>query len=95
MHYWHAVFALLVAMAAAAVLTPVAARLARCIGALDKPRDRGLAIKETPTLGGLAIFGLVDDAHASAADLREDGIASREDICLRFHWDGRRRGRVH
>ncbi len=43
-------------MALAAVLTPLAARLARSIGALDKPRDRGLAIKETPTLGGLAIL---------------------------------------
>ena len=56
MRYWHAVFALLVAMALAAVLTPLASRLARSIGALDKPRDRGLAIKETPTLGGLAIL---------------------------------------
>jgi UDP-GlcNAc:undecaprenyl-phosphate GlcNAc-1-phosphate transferase len=56
MRYWHALFALLVAMAVAAVLTPLAARLARWIGALDKPRDRGLAIKETPRLGGLAIF---------------------------------------
>jgi UDP-GlcNAc:undecaprenyl-phosphate GlcNAc-1-phosphate transferase len=56
MRYWHAVFALLVAMALAAVLTPLVARLARAIGALDKPRDRGLAIKETPTLGGLAIL---------------------------------------
>ncbi|HEY3946245.1 MAG TPA: MraY family glycosyltransferase [Solirubrobacteraceae bacterium] len=43
-------------MVLAAVLTPLAARLARSIGALDKPRDRGLAIKETPTLGGLAIL---------------------------------------
>jgi UDP-GlcNAc:undecaprenyl-phosphate GlcNAc-1-phosphate transferase len=56
MRYWHALFALLVAMAMVAVLTPLAARLARWIGALDKPRDRGLAIKETPRLGGLAIF---------------------------------------
>jgi UDP-GlcNAc:undecaprenyl-phosphate GlcNAc-1-phosphate transferase len=56
MRYWHAVFALLVAMALAAVLTPLAARLARSIGALDKPRDRGLAVKVTPTLGGLAIL---------------------------------------
>jgi UDP-GlcNAc:undecaprenyl-phosphate GlcNAc-1-phosphate transferase len=56
MRYWHAVFALLVALALAAVLTPLAARLARSIGALDKPRDRGLATKETPTLGGLAIL---------------------------------------
>ncbi|MBV8941427.1 MAG: undecaprenyl/decaprenyl-phosphate alpha-N-acetylglucosaminyl 1-phosphate transferase [Solirubrobacterales bacterium] len=59
MRYWHALFALLVAMAVAAVLTPLAARLARWIGALDKPRDRGLAIKETPRLGGLAILAAV------------------------------------
>ncbi len=56
MRYWHALFALLVAMAMAAVLTPLAARLARWIGALDKPGGRGLAVKETPRLGGLAIF---------------------------------------
>ncbi|HTX47543.1 MAG TPA: MraY family glycosyltransferase [Solirubrobacteraceae bacterium] len=56
MRYWHAVFAFLVAMAIAAALTPLAARLARRIGAIDFPRARGLAQKPTPRLGGLAIL---------------------------------------
>ena len=38
-----AVLAFVVAMAVAAVLTPLAARLARRVGAVDMPRERGLA----------------------------------------------------
>jgi UDP-GlcNAc:undecaprenyl-phosphate GlcNAc-1-phosphate transferase len=56
MRYWDALFAFLVAMAVAALLTPVAARLARRLGAIAKPSDRGLARRETPLLGGLAIL---------------------------------------
>jgi UDP-GlcNAc:undecaprenyl-phosphate GlcNAc-1-phosphate transferase len=56
MRYWDAVFAFLVAMAVAALLTPLAARLARRIGAVAKPSERGLAQAETPELGGLAIL---------------------------------------
>ncbi len=56
MRYWDAVFAFVVAMAVAAVLTPLAARLARRVGAVDRPTDRGLAQGETPLLGGLAIL---------------------------------------
>ena len=59
MHYWHAVSAFLVATAVAAVLTPLAARLARRIGAIDFPRARGLSQKPTPKLGGLAILAAV------------------------------------
>jgi UDP-GlcNAc:undecaprenyl-phosphate/decaprenyl-phosphate GlcNAc-1-phosphate transferase len=59
MHYWHAVLAFLVAGAIAAALTPVAARLARAIGAVDVPRERGLAARATPLLGGLAILAAV------------------------------------
>ena len=51
-----AVFAALVAFAVAAALTPVAARFARRIGAVDELKDIGLAKKHTPLLGGLAIF---------------------------------------
>jgi UDP-GlcNAc:undecaprenyl-phosphate GlcNAc-1-phosphate transferase len=80
MRYWHALFALLVAMAVAAVLTPLAARLARWIGALDKPRDRGLAIKETPRLGGLAIFVAV--LLAGAIWLPESGQTPTRAILL-------------
>lgn len=44
-----------VAAAVTAALTPVSARLARRVGAIDEPRDRGLADRPTPRLGGLAI----------------------------------------
>ncbi len=56
MRYWDAVFAFLVALAVATLLTPLAARLARRVGAMAKPSERGLAEKETPELGGLAIL---------------------------------------
>ena len=52
-----AVLAALVAFAVAAVLTPLAARFARRIGAVDAVKERGLANEATPLLGGLAIFG--------------------------------------
>jgi UDP-GlcNAc:undecaprenyl-phosphate/decaprenyl-phosphate GlcNAc-1-phosphate transferase len=51
-----ALFAFLVAMAVAAVLTPLAARFARRIGAVSKVRERGLGKTPTPLLGGLAIL---------------------------------------
>jgi len=51
-----ALFAFVVAFALAAVLTPLVGRLARRIGAVDEPRERGLAFASTPLLGGLAIF---------------------------------------
>jgi UDP-GlcNAc:undecaprenyl-phosphate GlcNAc-1-phosphate transferase len=52
-----AVLAALVALAVATVLTPLAGRLARRIGAVDQQKDIGLAKEPTPLLGGLAIFG--------------------------------------
>jgi UDP-GlcNAc:undecaprenyl-phosphate GlcNAc-1-phosphate transferase len=59
MHYRDAVFAFLVAMALAAVLTPVAARLANRYGAIALPSERGLAERATPLWGGLAILAAV------------------------------------
>jgi UDP-GlcNAc:undecaprenyl-phosphate GlcNAc-1-phosphate transferase len=59
MPYWDAVLSFVVALAVSAALTPLAARLARRIGAVDVPRDRGLAWRETPLLGGLAILAAV------------------------------------
>jgi UDP-GlcNAc:undecaprenyl-phosphate GlcNAc-1-phosphate transferase len=56
MRYWDAVFAFLVATAAAALLTPLAARFARRIGAIDRASARGLGRGGTPLLGGLAIL---------------------------------------
>ncbi len=46
----------IVALALAAVLTPPVRLLAERIGALDRPEDRRVHQKPTPTAGGLAIF---------------------------------------
>ncbi len=51
-----AVYAFLVAMGLATVLTPLAGRLALRVGAVARPSERGLAERTTPVLGGLAIF---------------------------------------
>lgn len=51
-----AVFGFVAAAAVAAALTPLTARFARAVGAVDEPRERGLAARSTPLLGGLAIF---------------------------------------
>jgi len=64
MRYWDALFAFLVAMAIAAVLTPLAGRLARRVGAVVTPSERGLAERDTPALGGLAILAGVLVASA-------------------------------
>jgi UDP-GlcNAc:undecaprenyl-phosphate GlcNAc-1-phosphate transferase len=59
MRYWDAVLSFLVATAVAAAATPLAARLARRLGAVDLPKERGLSRRETPLLGGLAILAAV------------------------------------
>lgn len=64
MRYWDAVYAFLVATAVAALLTPLAARFARRVGAIAYPSSRGLAQKPTPLLGGLAILAGVMVAAA-------------------------------
>ena len=51
-----ALWALLVAGAAALVLTPLAARFAARVGAVATPRDRDLHDSPTPRMGGLAIL---------------------------------------
>jgi UDP-GlcNAc:undecaprenyl-phosphate GlcNAc-1-phosphate transferase len=51
-----ALYAFLVAATVTALLTPVTMRLAKVVGAIDWPRDRGLSQRATPLLGGLAIF---------------------------------------
>ncbi len=56
MHYWHALFAFLVATVVAALLTPLSSRLARRVGAVVMPSERGLAERPTPALGGVAIL---------------------------------------
>ncbi|MGO9889875.1 MAG: glycosyltransferase family 4 protein [Solirubrobacteraceae bacterium] len=64
MRYWDALFAFLVAMAIATILTPFAGKLARRVGAVVKPSERGLAERDTPALGGLAILAGVLIASA-------------------------------
>jgi UDP-GlcNAc:undecaprenyl-phosphate GlcNAc-1-phosphate transferase len=64
MTHLDAVFAFLVAMALAAMLTPAAGRLAVRVGAVAKPTERGLAERATPLLGGLAILVAVVVASA-------------------------------
>jgi UDP-GlcNAc:undecaprenyl-phosphate GlcNAc-1-phosphate transferase len=51
-----ALYAFLVAAAVSALLTPLTMRVARAVGAIDEPRERGLSESPTPLLGGLAIF---------------------------------------
>src|SRR5215207_389139 len=63
-----AVYAFLAAFAVAALLTPVTARLARRVGAVDQPKDRGLGRGSTPLLGGLAMLGGVLVASALFLD---------------------------
>ena len=57
--YGDAVLAFVVATAVAAILTPLAARLARRVGAISYPSARGLSDRATPELGGLAILAAV------------------------------------
>jgi UDP-GlcNAc:undecaprenyl-phosphate GlcNAc-1-phosphate transferase len=77
MPYWDAVYSFMVALAVSAAATPLAARLARRVRAVDVPRDRGLARKETPLLGGLAILlaVLVSGAIWLSPDLRLPHVA--------------------
>jgi UDP-GlcNAc:undecaprenyl-phosphate GlcNAc-1-phosphate transferase len=51
-----ALYAFAVAAVASALLTPLAARLAIRVGAVDEPRDRGLSDRPTPLFGGLAML---------------------------------------
>jgi len=51
-----AVFAFLTALAVSVAVTPLTARLARRLGAVDEPGEHGLAERSTPRLGGAAIL---------------------------------------
>src|SRR3954451_21892890 len=56
MSHIDALWGFLVAAVIAFATAPLAARLARSIGAIDMPRERGLNDQPTPSLGGLAIL---------------------------------------
>jgi UDP-GlcNAc:undecaprenyl-phosphate GlcNAc-1-phosphate transferase len=51
-----ALYAFVAAFAVAAVVTPLSAKLAVRVGAVDAPRERGLSAGGTPLLGGIGIF---------------------------------------
>src|SRR5918999_327030 len=53
---WDAVLAFVFAASAAWSLVPAAESIARRIGAIDEPKERGLHDVPTPKLGGLAIL---------------------------------------
>jgi UDP-GlcNAc:undecaprenyl-phosphate GlcNAc-1-phosphate transferase len=59
-----ALWAFLVALVVALAVTPLAARFARRVGAIDRPHARGLHDTPTPSLGGLAILAGVLAAGA-------------------------------
>jgi UDP-GlcNAc:undecaprenyl-phosphate GlcNAc-1-phosphate transferase len=67
-----AVYAFLAAFVVSALLTPLTARLARRVGAVDQPKERGLGLGSTPLLGGLAMLGGV--LVASALFLNFGGV---------------------
>jgi UDP-GlcNAc:undecaprenyl-phosphate GlcNAc-1-phosphate transferase len=67
-----AVYAFLAAFVVTALLTPLTARLARRVGAVDQPKERGLGAGSTPLLGGLAMLGGV--LVASALFLNFGGV---------------------
>ncbi len=54
-----AILGFVVAAVVAGLLTPLTARFAVRVGAVDRPRERGLSKKSTPLLGGLAILAAV------------------------------------
>ncbi|HYZ29051.1 MAG TPA: MraY family glycosyltransferase [Thermoleophilaceae bacterium] len=56
MSHIDALWGFLVAGVISFLMAPVVARLARSIGAIDMPRERGLSDAPTPRLGGLAIL---------------------------------------
>ena len=73
-----ALWAFLVAGAVAFALTPVAARLAVRIGAIDLPKERGLHDEPTPSLGGLAILaGVLAGGALPALEHRDQGDTRR------------------
>jgi UDP-GlcNAc:undecaprenyl-phosphate/decaprenyl-phosphate GlcNAc-1-phosphate transferase len=79
-----AVYACLVAAGVAAALTPLTMRFARRVGAIDQPRERGLSDRETPRLGGIAIFA----AAAVAGTIWLHDIPHRLGTQTLWNWGG-------
>jgi UDP-GlcNAc:undecaprenyl-phosphate GlcNAc-1-phosphate transferase len=77
MRHLDALLAFFVATAAAALLTPLAGRFARRVGAMAEPSEREGARGKTPQLGGLAIFAGVLLAAAIWMPEGRDGSVTR------------------
>ena len=69
-----AVYAFFCAFAVAAVLTPLTARLARRVGAVDHPKERGLGAGSTPLLGGVLVASALFLDFGGATSDRFKGI---------------------
>jgi UDP-GlcNAc:undecaprenyl-phosphate/decaprenyl-phosphate GlcNAc-1-phosphate transferase len=75
MSHIDALWGFLVAGLIAFATAPIAARLARSLGAIDTPRERGLHDKPTPRLGGLAMLaGVVVAAALFLPLFGDDGV---------------------
>jgi UDP-GlcNAc:undecaprenyl-phosphate GlcNAc-1-phosphate transferase len=73
MSHIDALWGFLVAGVISFAMAPLAARLARSIGAIDTPRERGLSDQPTPSLGGLAILAGIAVAGVLFLPLFGDG----------------------
>src|SRR5919197_1445549 len=69
-----AVYAFLAAFVVAALLTPLTAQLARRVGAVDQPKDRGLGAGSTPLLGGVLVASAVFLDFGGPTEDRLEGI---------------------
>src|SRR3954466_2511953 len=78
MSHIDALWGFLVAAVIAFATAPLAARLARTIGAIDMPRERGLQDEPTPSLGGLAILAGVAIAGLFFLPLFGDSEVARQ-----------------
>lgn len=73
-----ALWGFLVAGVIAVATAPLAARLARSIGAIDVPRERGLNDQPTPSLGGLAMLAGIAVAGAIFLPLTGDAAVDEQ-----------------
>ena len=91
-----ALYAFAVAAAASALLTPLVGRLATRIGAVDRPRERGLSDRPTPLLGGVAMLAGVllaaalllpgsDETHAILAGAAVIALIGALDDAVDLH----------
>jgi UDP-GlcNAc:undecaprenyl-phosphate GlcNAc-1-phosphate transferase len=78
MSHIDALWGFLVAGVISFAMAPLAARLARSIGAIDMPRERGLSDEPTPSLGGLAILAGVGVAGLLFLPLFGNGIVQEQ-----------------